>query len=196
MQWGTDTSRDAELQRSIDSACASIERIKGHVGAESFTGEPHVVGRAGLVILDESPVKSVESVARVNAGAAPTVIPKADPLTGVLDGWTLESAGGVLAIPLDNGLGYSYGAQVVVDYTAGLATVPADWTQAAIELAAFLFESSQNDNVVGEHVGAGASDEVWPARGSGGIGAYAMPFRVRELLGLYGKVVKSQVFVR
>lgn len=200
MQWGADASRDAELQRSIDSACASIEAIKGHIGQATIADEAHELGRGGIVILDESPIVSVESVTLAVEGGSPTPIAKADPATGVLRGWTVASAGGVLTIPLELCLvaAFQYGsaAPVLVSYTVGRDPIPADWLEAAIELSAFLFESSQNDNVVGEHVGAGAGDEMWPARGSGGIGAYAMPFRVRELLGLYGKVVKSQVFVR
>lgn len=194
MQWGTDTSRDAVLQTVIDSAVASIERIKGHIVQAAVTGEVQDVADRGIVILDESPVLSVQSVSFVQAGSTPVAIPKADPVNGVLTGWTLASGGGVLTVPTGF-CGLSYGAQVVVDYTVGRAPIPADWTEAALELIAFLWDSSQN-NSEGDRAGVGAPDDDWPNRGSNGIGAYAMPFRVRELLGIYGKTVRSAVFAR
>lgn len=184
-----DTSRDVFLQRMIDSACASIERIKGRIGTDTVTGELQTVQRLGIVLLDVSPVQSVQAVSVVTRNGTPRPLNAADPKVGNLGGWELASAGGVLNVPA------LPGEQVLVDYTVGLAEIPGDWHEAAVELAAFLYDSTQN-NAGGGRTGAGAEDDDWPTRAAGGIGAYAMPFRVRELLGLYGSVVRSQVLVR
>lgn len=195
LQMGTNTSQDDVLEKQIDAACASIERIKGRVGVDTVTGELQDVLRNGVVLLEQGPIISVQSVSLVQSGAAPLPLTKRDPATGALVGWEIKSNGGVLTVPLGIGGVTSCDAQVLVDYTVGRDPIPADWIEAACELAGFLFRSTQN-NDSGGRVGAGADDEEWPARGSAGIGAYAMPFRVRELLGLYGKVVRSQVLAR
>lgn len=192
---GTSAAGDDVLQPMIDAACSSIERIKGRIGEDTVAGELQPIDGCGYVFLDERPVISVQSVSVIQSGATPLAIAKADPATGVLTGWTLKSAGGVVSVPFGQIGVPSCDGQVLVDYTVGRNPVPPDWEQAAVELAGFLYRESQNNADAGR-VGAGADDEDWPSRAGAGIGAYAMPFRVRELLGLYGKVVRSQVLVR
>jgi hypothetical protein len=198
LRWDADTSEgDAALQRQLDSACSVIEGIKGRIGADVVTNEPQPVERLGLVFVGEHPIASVEQVRAVNSDGTFRVLPQANPAGGVLAGWSVRSLGGVIEVPLCYGGtgGVEIGDTVLVDYTAGLAVVPQNYTDAAIELAAFLWNSSQN-NDEGGRTGSYGTDQDWPARASGGIGAYALPFRVRELLGLYGAAVKSSVMVR
>lgn len=197
-----DTSDNAALQRQLDSACSVIEGIKGRIGQEVLTNEVQPVQRLGLVLLDETPIVSVEQVRLVSGAGSFVVLGKSDPAAGILGGWKMQSAGGVLSVPVacagDSSPTSVYvrpGATVLVDYTTGLDPVPPNYTQAAIELAGFLWNSSQN-NEGGGRTSTGGTDEEWPARASGGIGAYALPFRVRELLGLYGSAVKSQIVAR
>lgn len=198
-----DTSDNDALQRQLDSACAVIEGIKGRIGQEVLTNEPQTVGRLGIVILDETPIVSAEQVRLVTGPGKFVTLTKADPAAGVLGGWEVSSLGGVLSLPascpsfdpIPTSAYVRPGSTVLVDYTVGVDPVPANYSQAAIELAGFLWNSSQN-NDAGGRTSSGGTDEDWPARAAGGIGAYALPFRVRELLGLYGSAVKSQVYAR
>lgn len=191
---GTDTSDDDQLADKIDSACAVIETIKGHIAPTPITGETETVNRLGLVLLNEGPVISVEAVSLLTS-TGPVVIPKADPSLGATGaGWTLSSKGGVLTVPRWGSTVAPLGSTVQISYTVGRDPIPANYVDAAKELAAHLYRTSQL-NEGGGRMDVGEPDTEW-MRGSAGSSNYALPFKVRELLGLFGSVVKSQVFVR
>lgn len=186
-----DTSNDAALQRKIDAACALIETIKGRIGQEVVTGDTYTIGQGGVVIIDSAntPIISVQAVRTVAPDGTQTVIDQRQPAFGVMTGWELQSLGGVLRVP------GRIGTDVLIDYTTGRDPVPPNYSEAAVVLACHLWRQ-EHDNDEGGRMGAGGDDENWPSHTSAGIGAYALPFRVRELLGLFGSAVKSQVLVR
>jgi hypothetical protein len=194
LRFGAGTQDDAELQRKIDAAAAVIEGIKGHVGSLPVAGELTTVQRLGLVFVTERPVVNVTTVKLLAGDGTSTVLAKRDPAGGVMTGWELRSLGGVVSVPLCAN-GYptiNEDSTLSVDYTAGRDPVPANYVEAAIKLSAHLWRKSHDDSQ--GRMGDGGDDEEWPNRGT--IGAYALPFEVRELLGLYGSAVKSQVLIR
>jgi hypothetical protein len=194
LRFGPETSDDAELQRKIDAAAAVIEGIKGRIGSEPVAGELATVQRLGLVFIKERPIIDVASVTLINGDGTQTVLTRRDPATGVMTGWEVRSLGGVLTVPLC-APGYptiNQDSTLSIDYTTGRDPVPENYVEAAIKLSAHLWRKSHDDSQ--GRVGDGGDDEEWPNRGT--IGAYALPFEVRELLGIYGNAVKTQVLVR
>lgn len=178
-----DTSDDATLQGVIDGACSLIEDVKGVVGEETVTAEDYDVEQGGRVFLKSTPVASVQSVDVLNGDGTTISVPPDDPLNGVA-GWVIVTKGGVLGVP------YVAGTKVRVSYTAGRNPVPSNYVEGALEMTAHLWRSSQMNATAGRS-GYGM-DDTEAIRGS----TYAFPFKVRELLGIWGKVVKSKVYVR
>lgn len=174
------TVDDPELQGFIDAACGAIELVKGHVDVVDETVVVHA-DRRGVVLLPETPVVAVTSVTRIFGGGVTAPVVEADPVADV-DGWTLTSSGGVLTLP-------SPWWVVQVVYTAGLNPVPSNIRLAALELVAHLWRASQL-NSGGGRPQQGETDQLFIP----GI-ANALPIRVRELLGLYGRVVRDEVFI-
>lgn len=182
---------DGELDGFITAACSMIEDIKGHVDPlavsdvvsgrwipQAGVGHPYYVGppyggysvypgRRYLAELREVPVLSVASVARYDGGA-PTVIPAEDLTTGTL-GWLLRE--NVLYLPTQG--------EFTVTYMAGRDPIPGNYRMAALELVAHLWKTTQMN---AKAPSPGTQADVDYQRGM----TYALPFRVRELLGLYG----------
>lgn len=176
----TFTGDDAELQSVIDGAAAAIEDIKGSVAEKTVTDEPHTVARKGYVFTNEHPVAQIGTVDQLPGNGTRETIPQRDDLNGV-DGWELISEGGVLTVPAP------IGSRVLVTYQAGKVTVPANYVLAGKEFVAHLWRTSQM-NAEGGRASDGGEDTEW-IRGSSGS-SYALPFKVRELLGIFGTVVK------
>lgn len=173
------TVDDPELQKFIDAACAAIELVKNHV---DVVDETVVVDadRNGVALLPETPVATITTVARLMGGGVTAPVVAADPVAGV-DGWTL-TGDGILTLP-------AAWWRVQVVYTAGRDPVPANFTLAALELVAHLWRGSQLNSGGGRPQQGQTDQEFVP-----GI-ANALPNRVRELLGLFGKVVRDEVFI-
>lgn len=189
LRFGTDTSDDDQLSELLVTACECIEDLKGRIAAAPITGELGVVQRLGIVLLDEKPVASVQSVALVRGDGTSVTIPAADPVAGVA-GWTLASAGGVLTVPACGDANVHLGSTVVVDYTVGVDPIPSRYVSAVKWLTQHLWDSSQV-NTSGGRMDLGEEDTEY-VRGMSGA-SYALPFKVREILGIYGSVAKSQV---
>lgn len=178
----TTTANDTEIQGFIDAACAAIELLIGHVDPVTYTAAVFDADARGVVILPELPVTAVSTVLQVLGGGATATIPKADPVAGV-DGWTWDGSAKVI-VP-----GWRW--TVAVTYSAGYATasdVPANVRLAALDLTQHLWQRSQLDTS-GGRPGIDFDPETIPGISS------AMPYAVRELLGLYGKATRDEVFI-
>ncbi len=155
---------DAELGIYASAACQMVINLVGHVSPVTavFDGEP----RCGTLVLPDRPVISVTSVLSMPGGET---VAAADPMTGT-PGWTLLSLDGVMSIT---------GASLVrVQYVPGRDPIPANYTLAALELAGHLWRSSKLNQGGGRPAVGGSDDTLIPGT------AYALPHRVRELLGL------------
>lgn len=174
------TLEDAELQHFIDAACTAIADRMGPVDVETIVDETHRADRAGRVILDRSPVLTVSAVTRLVGNGVTAPVDADDPVAGVR-GWRLVSSGGVLTI----------GApwwHVQVSYAAGRDPVPENYRLAALELTGHLWRASKL-NAGGGRTQQGDTDQIVPGLSS------AFPYRVRELLGLNGALVRDEVFL-
>lgn len=169
-----DTSDDAEMMTQLRAGCQMIRERIGHVSPVTFTEDR--TGR-GVIVLDQHPVISVTSVATL---PGLTAIPAANEATGV-QGWTLDGGAGVLRHT-------SCFGRVRVAYRAGRSPVLANISLAGLELAAHLWRSSQLNSGGGRPAFGDNETPVMPGS------AYALPIRVRELLGL-GKNPTSDILV-
>lgn len=186
---------DDELDGFISAACAMVEDIIGHVDPVTVTGEvlraapvptqrPYPEGGMlhtwdWVATLAENPVLSVESVLFTPGDGTSSAVAAQNVAAGVVVGW--RRVGQVMYLPVGTS---RYGAYSVT-YTAGLDPVPGNVRMAALELAAHLWKTTQN--ATGAPGRFADSDTDWQ-RGMN----YALPFRVRELLGLYGNTVPSR----
>lgn len=171
----TSDTEDAELAGFVSAACAAITERVGHVSTTSVTSEVDVSRR--LAILPERPVVSVESVTALPDGQA---LEETDEAAHVY-GWTLRP-GGTLGITT-RGV-----CRVQVVYTAGRDPLPGNIRLAALELGGHLWKQSQLNNGGGRPQIIGDDVTVMPGL------AYALPIRVRELLGL-GKNPRDEILV-
>lgn len=175
----TDTADDDELAGFITAACQMIVERIGQVTPVAVIDEIDLHRPAGAIIPLTQPVLSVTSV--TIAGNPPITIPEADPDNGV-QGWRLD-AGGVLRHTR-----YFSRGTIRITYRAGRTPIPGNVRLAALELASHLWRSSQL-NSSGNRPALSGQDDL-TMRGW----TYALPFRVRELLGL-GKNPTHDVLV-
>ena len=152
---------DEKLRGFVAAACRMIEDRMGHV-----TPVDRVTDGEGRTVVLERPVISVASVVRLPGGEA---VPQADPVAGV-HGWTLDGAAGLVRLSRHFG-------RVRVTYRAGRSPIPANIRLAALELIAHLWRTSQLNGSGGRP--AVVSDEMVVP----GV-SYALPYSVRQLLGL------------
>lgn len=170
----TDSGDDAELAGFVTAACRMIEERIGHVTPAAFTED---VRAREVVVLPERPVISVTSVATL---PDLTAVPQADPTTSTA-GWTLDGPAGLLKYTSRFG-------HVRVAYRAGRTPVPGNVRLAALELAAHLWRSSQMNSGGVRPLMTDSDAPIFPGS------SYALPTRVRELLGL-GKNPTSDILV-
>lgn len=168
---------DAELAGFVSAACQMIRDRIGHVSpvaaVDLSDGRRH-----RSIVLTDHPVVSVTTV-EVAGGE---VIPPADPDTGT-DGWELDSDAGFLR----NTESWPPGT-IRVTYTAGRDPLPGNIRLAALELAGHLWKQSQLNSGGGRPQITGDDQVIMPGL------AYALPLRVRELLGL-GKNPTNEIVV-
>lgn len=160
------TEDDEAVRWFIGAGCQIIEDRMGHVTPQTVVSD--LTARRGVIVLPERPVISIVSVVRLPGGAA---IPPADALAGTA-GYKLKHSEGVLLVPLWYG-------DVRTTYRVGRTPLPKNFRLAGLDLIRHLWQGSQHNNGGGRPV-LGDSDTI-----SAGIGrAYALPYRVMELLGL------------
>lgn len=171
----TGTSDDEELRGFVTAACQMIEERIGRV-----TPTTVVEDRTGcaVIVLEQRPVISVTSVASL---PGLTAVDEAEPENSVA-GWVLDGPAGILRHS-----GSSFGS-VRITYRAGRTPVPGNVRLAALELTAHLWRSSQLNNSGGRPPFADSETPIMPGS------AYALPIRVRELLGL-STLPTDQIFV-
>lgn len=167
----TDTKDDAELVGFITAACAKIVELIGPVSPTAVT-ETVRIPRWGnnTITLGTSPVISITSV--TVRGVSPVTVPAADPDTNT-DGWVLNGGAGVLT----HTSRFPYGT-LQVDYRAGRTPVAGNIRLAGLELTSHLWRSIKLNGSGGRPPIQAADDIVIGGQ------AYALPNRVRELLGL------------
>ena len=158
---------DAELLEFISAACAKIVDLIGPVAPVAVVQTEWCRWRHRQVALDEHPVVEVTSVT-VNG----VTVPQADAGVGT-DGWILAPGPGLL----EHSWRWPYG-RMVVTYRAGRTPLPANVRLAGLELAAHLWRTIKLNGTGGRPPVAGGDDIVIAGQ------AYALPNRVRELLGL------------
>lgn len=161
----TTSADDGQLMRFASAACQMIVERVGQVSPVAAISDGCV--RGGVFVLEHRPVVSVTSVVQLPGGEAMSA---GDPIAGTA-GWVLTSPEGVLSVP-------GWSGRVRVTYVAGRDPVPATFTMAALELAAHLWRSSQLNQSGGRPALGDGDQTLVPGTG------YALPHRVRELLGL------------
>lgn len=119
----TTTENDAELQAFIDAAEARLTYEVGPLTAASVT-EKHDGGRDRL-LLHTYPIVTVDAVT-INGAALDVTTLDVDGASGIVYGTFNGGRRGV-----------------IVSYTAGRTTLPADLRQAVLELVAHLWESQR-----------------------------------------------------
>ncbi len=168
----TTSADDGELEGFVFSACDMVEELMGHVEPIQVTSTcsalllrtytHHGERRQWLVDLPETPVLSITSVTQGSTLVDPSAYSLSD---------------SVLTVP-------GPGCFTVV-YMTGRNPVPENYRLAALELVAHLWRGSQLNQGNGRPQNNGDQMQIVPAYAS------AMPYRVRELLGLYGDVVSA-----
>jgi hypothetical protein len=140
----TDMSHDVELQGFIDAATAFITYVAGDVIATDYA-ETYETWRTDVIMLRHVPVLTVTSVIEYIGVMAYT-------LTSQPPGQTVDNYGYSLDFPdagllvRRSGVGTRtqfLGSPVVVNYTAGRATVPGDVRMATLEDIRGLYQLTQ-----------------------------------------------------
>lgn len=153
----TGTADDTELETFVGAACQMIRELVGEESPVTATDVRRLRGHRRIVT-EHRPVISLDSAVDADG-------------TDVLDQFTLVNHEGVIE--------GDFCGEVTFGYTCGRNPIPDNHTLAALELGAHLWRASQNGGAVGAPQFNDASDGV-QLIGS----AFALPIRVRELLGL------------
>jgi hypothetical protein len=174
----TSTADDAELAGFVSAACQMIVDRIGQVSPVDAQDIVDVCGLRRTIVLQERPATAVTSVMLADG----TAVPAAD-LENHVAGWVFTPGAGLL-----RHTGYWPRQQVTVTYTAGRDPLPGNIRLAALELAGHLWKQSQLNSGGRRPPVIGDDQVIIPGA------AYALPIRVRELLGL-GKNPTSQILV-
>ena len=136
---------DALLTRLVTAASAFVTQATNRVfTSTTFTETQSGTGYLTTIIPKQWPVTSVTSVT-----VDGTAIPARATVTG--DGW-------VLADDVIRLVGYTTTpgvSNIVIVYTAGLASVPTDIAQAVIELAAYRYKVKDRISIASKNLPAG-----------------------------------------
>jgi hypothetical protein len=178
----TSDADDADLAGFISAACQMIVERIGPVSPTPRTDTVHVRGWCdNTIVLDASPVITVTSV--TVRGPSPVTVPQADPDAGV-DGWELHAGAGVLT----HTRRWPTGTLQIL-YRVGRIPPYGNVRLAGLELTGHLWKQSQlNTGSITRPPSFGDDQVIMPGA------AYALPIRVRELLGL-GKNPTTEVLV-
>lgn len=173
LNFGADTTHDAELQRFIDAADPVVEDIVGPVNSVQVT--EWYDGGAPYIVLRHNPVISVDTVTEYSGTTAHALTVAATPADTGTYTYTFDPDG-ILYRSTTGGLSYFfYGADnIKVVYTVGRSPVPANIKLAALELIRHLYQSTQQSGRPA--FGGATEDQPWAPAG------FAVPTRVIELL--------------
>lgn len=173
----TGTADDAELAVFVSAACFSIRDRIGEVAAVTAVVEDCSYG--GAIVLEHRPVIEITKVERL---PGLDLIPQGDRGTGT-DGWLMHKPGAAILEHTS-----AFPGDVRITYQAGRDPITGNIHLAGLEMAAHLWRASQLNSGGGRPSVVDNENPIIP-----GI-AYALPIRVRELLGL-GKNPTSEVMV-
>lgn len=173
---------DEELYGFVEAAESMVDAL---IGVVRPSGTPRVESHPGgrdTLVLRKCPVAAIVSVEQ--SGSA---VPMADMDDDRPSGWyadDVDMGGGIVR----HTSWFSFGAPVKVTYHEGRLLIPGNVRLAGLELVAHLWQSSQNGMAAsGNPLGGRLSEEPIVFRG------YALPNRVRELLGLGGRATDEQL---
>lgn len=170
---------DAKQAWYVSAACAAIVERIGQVSVVEAEDVVECRAYRRVIVLEERPALSVTSVVADDG----TAIPAADP--PLVRGWVLTPGSGLL-----RHTGHWPRQRLTITYTAGRDPLPGNIRLAALELAGHLWKQSQLNNGSTARPSAFGDDQaIMPGL------AYALPIRVRELLGL-GKLPTTEILVR
>lgn len=178
----TGTSNDAELQTVVDAATAILENHPAYNVADNVKQTSHTewYDAADTICLQHYPVASIASVVGWNNGTSQAFTAAAwDSGLTPAYGYAFDAASGLLHLT------GCWSGRVLVTYTSGVTTVPADIRLAALLLVEHLWET-QRGTSPGLPVGLDAevtSGTLGEAYGP----SYVLPNRVREALEPYRK---------
>lgn len=142
----TDTVDDTELQGFVEAITAVVESITGPIAATSYTES--IDGGESTIALRHLPVVSVTSITEYQGNNAVTLTEATTP-AGATSGlnYSLDKATGVITRLSGPGWAYPFFVgtrNIVVTYTAGYATAPANVRLAALELIRENWTQSKN----------------------------------------------------
>lgn len=174
------TTYDTELQGFIDAAQPVVEQLAGPVVPRVITGETHNGGRDRIVTYN-SPIISVQSLTEYVGASAFTLT--AQPLGSTTSNYGYEivdSNGGVIVRRSAAGMPVPFQGDfnsVVISYTAGYSTLPANVRLGALELIRHWWQRSQQAARRGFRSAPGGNDDVGVM-----VGNFLVPNFVAELL--------------
>lgn len=154
----SDTTQDAELAGYISAATSVVQWITGPILSTPYVGEVYD-GTGSVIMLRNPPILTVDSVTEYLGRVAYTIT--AQPLGSTVDnyGYSLDDpASGKLTRRSAAGTPMSWlggRSSVVVSYTAGRATIPADVRLAALLDIQDLWQKTQQGGR------DQSSDDVW-----------------------------------
>lgn len=161
------TTDDETIRTFIAATCSTINDRCGQISPITLT-EDHETSFGGFVRLRKYPIISVTSVLQL---PGLTAVPQGNRATGVI-GWYFDSATNAF-LPLNIGrCGWFR-----ITYRAGRLEIPQNYILGALELTRHLWQTSQQ-NPGGGRPPIGTDDVI-----VNGV-SYAMPYNVRQLLGL------------
>ena len=172
----TDKTRDAKLLRFLEQIRPVVEFITGPI-IERLISETYD-GGSPWIALRYRPVVSVNSVTEYRGPIPYPLQQVATPDLGTIYSYMYEPPGRIVRRTVGGGqTAFPAGADsVFVTYTAGYTQVPANVTQACLELVRVHFQMTQQGR---PRPGGGGIDDDEPGRP---IMGFFVPNRVRELL--------------
>jgi hypothetical protein len=172
----TDTRDDEKLRAFIQASCAMIVERVGHVTPLEVTED-----RSGCrtIVLRKRPVLEVVSVQKLPGLAT---VAEADLATGTA-GWVAEEPARILRHTS------GYFGDVRITYRVGRVPTPGHIRTAGYELVAHLWRTSQLNSGGGRPPLSDMESPVIPGA------AFALPIRVRELLGLGKDMFGDEVLI-
>lgn len=141
----SETQYDTELATFIAAATPIIEHLVGPVDIRTITSETYDVRGRKSIILRTVPVVTITSV-KEYIGIQEYVLTDQPPGASSVSlyGYTLKNASSGLITRRANGFDMRFlGAEIVVSYTAGRASVPADVKLAALDDIRALWSQTQ-----------------------------------------------------
>lgn len=179
----TTTTNDAELQTVIDAATAILENHPAYTVVDNVKQTSHTewYDTADTIALKHYPVASITSITGWS-GATSQVFTAAAWDSGLTPdfGYAFDAASGLLHLSRGGLSSTHWQGRVLVTYTSGVTTVPADIRAAALLLVEHLWETQRGTG--GSAPPAGLDpDETQLGFGTSVI----LPNRVREVLAPY-----------